>query len=697
MNEKRNFDYKRLHPFKWYILENFPFLEDSIDVLTNYQLFCKLGEMYNKEIDAINTLGIQVEGITDWFDNLDVQDEVNNKLDEMAESGELEEIIATYLNTNALICFDTVNDMKNAENLVDGSYARTLGFYAKNDEGGSTYKIRAITNDDVIDGFSIIEMNEPTNTLIAELIINDRMNISQLGVHQDNSTDDSDYLQSAFNFANSKNIELFGNMNPIIISKSIYIPAYLKINKMTFKTSVSANNFRDNYMIGINTSNMSTWDIPYPTATKGYMKNCELINTNQSNIINGIYNFANNEFENLRFEKLNISFRTAPSYLDTVRMKNFQIGKKIGTDYAIFLGYLGDECELDTAHMYETIGSDNFINIGNAHNPINLRNLIANGKITANNSIVNISNIHSELTSQTQLYFDNCQVNIENGYLYHVDSASDSNIHLTNFASAIIKNVLFCYFLENNSYENSTDVDINVSANCELTVINCFKTMCRTGYADNKYKSSIKTNLDKQPSLKNIKMYNNAINNKENTQDNWGIKSWSVSNPLSTGVAKWHLPSGTYYYRVKTLIDYDRKISQGVGATGNASLALTNNGGGFMATASSNNYRIYRGTRDGVYDVYADVSNVNTTLIDNGYMINGYKWQSRTAGDVDAMNTGYIGMSRTNQNNVTLVGVNTASPSIGSWISGDIIYSTNASYKGWICTADGTPGTWKAL
>lgn len=96
MNEKRNFDYKRLHPFKWYILENFPFLEDSIDVLTNYQLFCKLGEMYNKQVNAINTLGVQVEGITDWFDDLDVQEEVNNKLDEMAESGELAEIMADY-------------------------------------------------------------------------------------------------------------------------------------------------------------------------------------------------------------------------------------------------------------------------------------------------------------------------------------------------------------------------------------------------------------------------------------------------------------------------------------------------------------------------------------------------------------------------------------------------------------------------
>lgn len=110
MNEKKNFDYKRLHPFKWYILENFPFLEDSIDVLTNYQLFCKLGEMYNKEVDAINTLGIQVEGLTDWFDNLDVQDEINNKLDAMVEDGTMDEIINQEIFGQIN---DDIDDLKN--------------------------------------------------------------------------------------------------------------------------------------------------------------------------------------------------------------------------------------------------------------------------------------------------------------------------------------------------------------------------------------------------------------------------------------------------------------------------------------------------------------------------------------------------------------------------------------------------------
>ena len=52
MSKNINFDYNKLTPFKWFIIENFPFLEDSIDGLTNYQLLCKLGEEINKIIDS---------------------------------------------------------------------------------------------------------------------------------------------------------------------------------------------------------------------------------------------------------------------------------------------------------------------------------------------------------------------------------------------------------------------------------------------------------------------------------------------------------------------------------------------------------------------------------------------------------------------------------------------------------------------
>lgn len=144
--------------------------------------------------DAFDTLKTWVET---YFDNLDVQEEINNKLDEMAESGQLADIISQYLNSTAIFGYDTVSDMKNAENLVNGSFARTLGYYAKNDGGGALYKIRNITNDDVIDEASIIEMNDSTNTLIAELIYDKEVNVKQFGAKGDDVTDDTIAIQKA--------------------------------------------------------------------------------------------------------------------------------------------------------------------------------------------------------------------------------------------------------------------------------------------------------------------------------------------------------------------------------------------------------------------------------------------------------------------------------------------------------------------
>ena len=98
------FEYKNLSPFKLFVLENFPFIEADFDALTEWQLFCKLGKEMNKIINSENTLGTQMENVTnafielqnyvnDYFKNLDVQEEINNKLNEMATDGTLAKII----------------------------------------------------------------------------------------------------------------------------------------------------------------------------------------------------------------------------------------------------------------------------------------------------------------------------------------------------------------------------------------------------------------------------------------------------------------------------------------------------------------------------------------------------------------------------------------------------------------------------
>lgn len=93
-----NYNYKKLTPFKWFVLQNFPFIDEDFDAITNYQLFCKLGEEINKIIDSENLLGTEVENLSHYFDNLDVTEEINNKLDEMAQDGTLTTLIESYIN-----------------------------------------------------------------------------------------------------------------------------------------------------------------------------------------------------------------------------------------------------------------------------------------------------------------------------------------------------------------------------------------------------------------------------------------------------------------------------------------------------------------------------------------------------------------------------------------------------------------------
>ena len=160
--------------------------------------------------DYINQFNELHDYVHDYFDNLDVQEEINNKLDAMVEDGTLQEIVADYLNSRAIFGFDTVADMKSATNLIDGSYAETLGYFTKNDGGSALYKIRTATNDDVIDERFIIEITgSSSDTLVAELVHGSEINVLKLGVTE-------------INFADIVN-ELISNGYGVYIPKGEYV------------------------------------------------------------------------------------------------------------------------------------------------------------------------------------------------------------------------------------------------------------------------------------------------------------------------------------------------------------------------------------------------------------------------------------------------------------------------------------------
>lgn len=222
----------KLTPFKLAVLQNFPYIEADFDALTDYGLLCKVVEYLNNvianqnvvqdNVTALNTAFTELKNYIDnYFTNLDVQDEINNKLDQMAESGQLQEIIDKYLSIKTLLAFDTVSDMKNANNLISGSYVKTMGFYSLDDGGSAIYKIRNITNQDVVNNATIISLSN-TN-LVAELIVDKCIFLKQLGAK--NTEDVSTLLQLAINICSEKtNLyidDYYILLNSVTISKPI--------------------------------------------------------------------------------------------------------------------------------------------------------------------------------------------------------------------------------------------------------------------------------------------------------------------------------------------------------------------------------------------------------------------------------------------------------------------------------------------
>ena len=135
--------------------------------------------------------------VNTYFDNLDIQEEVNNKLDEMAESGQLTDIIAQYLGLAGMITFNTVAEMKAATNLVNGSKCATLGYRTVNDGGNAFYKVRTVTNEDVIEEGRLIALND--ELLVAELVYGDTVNPIQFGCYGDGTHDDTTNFQKCVN------------------------------------------------------------------------------------------------------------------------------------------------------------------------------------------------------------------------------------------------------------------------------------------------------------------------------------------------------------------------------------------------------------------------------------------------------------------------------------------------------------------
>ena len=308
--------YIKLTPFKGFVLENFPFIEADFDAITNYQLLCKVIEYlnnvisnqntvqelgtdlvnaYNSLVDAVNLAINEFETditgdfntlhdyVYNYFDNLDVQEEINNKLDDMVEDGTFEMLLShmykynynfinleSYFEENLTFTQSLINALNDCDtlnkNLVipNGEYELTSSINIK---------------DIIIDGNnSVITYNGENN--INYLITGNNINIKNIKFNLNNKS--YSLLENKhFNNIEIDNIEVYNGITTINEGNySQNYGLYLDGNNVILKNSKIYNNKGHGAGINPTTSNSSY-----------YIDNCKFNNNGDTgNLSLGLIN-----------------------------------------------------------------------------------------------------------------------------------------------------------------------------------------------------------------------------------------------------------------------------------------------------------------------------------------------------------------------------------------------------------------------
>lgn len=285
---------KHLKPFKLCVLQNFPYIEEDFDALTNYQLLCKIVEFLNKTIDSQNEVITEVGQLHNAFFELKnyvedylknhLKEDVDAKLDEMAEDGTLENLISKYISEDLKHIYNSLELLKIAD-LTENQKVQTLGYHTLNDGGGANYIIRNTTPSGYYETLN--------NGKFAELIIDDTINVKQLGAYGDNINDDYNAFNTALNISKKIYIPI-GNYK---ISQQLILPE----NTHIFGENTEKSKLYINYGIVINKNNCTIENISViGSKINGYdgidiqKSYTKILNCHIANFRNGIGITANN-------------------------------------------------------------------------------------------------------------------------------------------------------------------------------------------------------------------------------------------------------------------------------------------------------------------------------------------------------------------------------------------------------------------
>lgn len=180
----------KCHPFYLRCEKYLPiYWNPGLSLDENIGMFvCKLNEI----IEVVNEVKQEMEDFINTF-KYNIEQVVRNIMNEWKNNGFFDKIINTWTD-ESVKCYGTLQKLKSRTDLTLGNLVRTTGYWADNDGGQGIYLISSKGNYTDNNG-TVISLK---NNLVGLLQNNGITTLNQWGAKGDGKTDDSNYINNAF-------------------------------------------------------------------------------------------------------------------------------------------------------------------------------------------------------------------------------------------------------------------------------------------------------------------------------------------------------------------------------------------------------------------------------------------------------------------------------------------------------------------